>query len=1042
MRKFLILLTCLFFALMQLTAQNRSISGRVTDEKGTPIINASVLVKGTKFGTVTGADGLFTIAVSPKASKLVISSVDMVATEVAIGSEPVISVSLKRDNDLKEVVITGYSREKKSQFTGSAAVLSSKVVENTPVGSFDQVLQGRAPGMVVNSGSGQPGASANITIRGIKSISGAGVQPLYILDGVPIPPADFQGFNPNDFESITVLKDAGAAALYGARGALGVIVITSKKGKAGATNLTYRTQYGFTQAPSPSKFNMMNTQEALAYEEISGLAGAAVTGPGWAYSKKNPTYATQTPVVQARRDFLLDSFRNINPNYSNILFRQGISKTHEVNLSGGSDKTRFFVSAGLFDQQGTDLNSRLRRYSTRFNLDHTVGKLTFQFNNSAAFAFTNFNEGEWLGNSARNPFQIVWRAKPYENPYDAKGNPIFGTSTTTSPKVIGNALEGVQNSYWQDRQIKINSGLTLSYKLSPTITLKNVFGIDVGSELGLRSINANSYIGSLQTNNSGFHSEAYRIRSQIINTTGAIFSNKFDRHEVSVGTYFEIVRAWQRGLGFTLLNLDPRLPLTGQGAGPLPVGGATTYQQTASSAKSGFGIRSYFATGKYTYNNKYTVTGNVRRDGTSRIANEANKQITTWSAGFIWSAIKERFMASQNIFTDLSLRASYGEVPNIGSIATTPGGYVLPGNLYNITNYLGPQLLTFGTTPTPTTLAFAGSTITGQVPASPGTPNLRIERVEKTNLGIDFSLWKSRARFTVDVYSETTKDLFISLPLGSTSGFGGVNLPINAGTMSNKGVELSVNIDLVRTKDIDFTIGFNHAINKNTIEDLGPLNEYPTGTSIIRKGLSFGTHYTQNYLGADPATGRPLYEKEDGKTTTNINEAGLFAKFGTYLPKHVGGFTADFRVKRLSVSALFSYQFDVYRYNNIESWTTRGNSGFSNAVNQNRILLTEQWQKPGDVKFYTSPLYDRGFTSADVHDAKFLRFRTLSLTYQVPGVTIKGFNLIKGAKFYVQGQNLWIWSPWRGLDPEDNNNISLNEFPNPRMLVTGIDINF
>ncbi len=1037
MRKFLILLGCLFFAITQLTAQNRSISGRVTDEKGTPIINASVLVKGTKSGTVTGADGLFTISVSANASKLIISSVDMVPKEVAIRLESAIAISLKRDNDLSEVVVTGYSREKKSQFTGSATVLGSKVVENTPVGSFDQVLQGRAPGMVVNSGSGQPGTSASITIRGIKSISGVGVQPLYIIDGVPIPSGDFQGFNPNDFESITVLKDAGAAALYGARGALGVIVITTKKGKSGATALTYRTQYGFTQAPSPSKFNMMNTQEALAYEEISGLAGAAVTGPGWTFSKKNPTYATQTPAIQARRDFLLDSFRNINSNYSNILFRQGISKTHEVNLSGGSDKTRFFISAGLFDQEGTDLNSRLRRYSTRFNLDHTVGKLTFQFNNSVAFAFTNYNEGEWLGNSARNPFQIVWRAKPYENPYDAKGNPIFGTSTTTSPKVIGNALEGIQNSYWQDRQIKINSGLTLAYKLSPSITLKNVFGIDVASELGLRSINANSFIGSLQTNNSGFHSEAYRIRSQIINTTSAVFSKKFNRHEVAVGTYFEVVRAWQRGLGFTLFNLDSRLTLTGQGAGTIPTAGAPTYPQTASSAKSGFGIRSYFATGKYTYDNKYTITGNIRRDGTSRIANEANKQITTWSAGFIWSAIKEGFMASQNVISDLSLRASYGEVPNIGSITTTVGGYGLPGNLYNITNYLGPQLQTFGTT-----TAFVGSTITGQVPTSTGNPNLRIETVEKTNLGIDISLWKNKARFTVDAYREITKDLFVSLPLGATTGFGGTTIPINAGTMSNKGVEFTVSVDVIRTKDVDVTIGFNHAINKNKIEDLGPLNEYPTGTSIIRKGLSFGTHYTQNYLGADPATGQPLYEREDGKTTTNINEAGLFAKFGTYLPKHVGGFTADFRVKRLSISALFSYQFDVYRYNNIESWTTRGNSGFSNAVNQNRILLTEQWQKPGDVKFYTSPLYDRGFTSADVHDAKFLRFRTLSLTYQVPSVTIKGFNLIKGAKFYVQGQNLWIWSPWRGLDPEDSNNISLNEFPNPRMLVAGIDINF
>ena len=1018
------------------SAQDRTVTGKVTDDKGSPISNVSVIVKGTQIGTTSNSNGEYSLSLPARARSLVFSSVDMLSEEISIGSKTTINSILKSsDKSLQEVIVTGYSREKKSQFTGSATVLSSKVVENTPVGSFDQVLQGRAPGLLVASGSGQPGNSANITIRGIQSISGAGVQPLYVIDGVPIPSGDFAGFNPNDFESITILKDAGAAALYGARGGLGVIVITTKKGRPGKTTFTYRSQFGFTQAPSPSKFRMMNTAEALSYEEISGLAGAAVTAPGWVYSKKNPSYATQTPAVQARRDFLLDSFRNINPNYYKILFRQGISKTQELNLSGGSDKTRFFISAGLFDQEGIDLNSRLRRYSTRFNLDHTVGKLSVQFNNIAAFALTNFNEGEWLGNSARNPFQIVWRAKPYENPFDAAGKPIFGSSTTTSPKLIGNALEGVQNSYWQDRQIKINSGLTLAFKILPSVTLKNVFGIDVGSELGLRSINANSYIGSLQTNNSGFHTEAYRIRSQLINTTSAIYLQKFNKHEVETGAYFEVVRGYQRGLGFTLFNLDGRLPLTGQGAGTIPVGNSPTYPQNASSAKSGFGIRSFFGTGRYTYNDKYTLTGNIRRDGTSRIANEANKEITTFSAGFIWNAIKEGFLADQNILSDLKVRLSYGEVPNIGSIATT--AYGISGGLYGITNYTGPQLPVFGTS-----TAFVGSTITGQVPTTSGNPNLKIETIEKTNVGVDFNVWKNRARFTLDVYRNITKDLFVSLPLGATTGFGGVLLPINAGTMSNKGIEFTANADVVKTDNFDVSIGFNHAINKNKIVDLGPLNEYPTGTSIIRKGLPFGTHYTQHYLGADPATGRPTYEKKDGTTTTNINEAELFAKFGTYLPKHVGGFTADIRFGKFNVSALFSYQFDVYRYDNVESWTTRGTSGFSNAVNQNSILLTEQWKKPGDVKYYASPLYDRGFTSADVHDAKFLRFRNLNLSYQLPSISVKGVTIIKSAKFYVQGQNLVIWSPWRGLDPEDSNNISLQEFPNPRMIVTGLDINF
>ena len=1036
MRKTLLSILALAFFAFSASAQTRTVTGKVTDDKGKPLAGVTIIIKGTTSGTASGADGTYSITIGDNAKILLFTALNMAPEEVATGSKKVINISMKSaDKALEEVVVTGYSREKKSQFTGAATVIGSKAIETVPVGAFDQALQGRAPGMVVNSGSGQPGNSANITIRGIQSISGAGVQPLYILDGVPIPANDMQSINPNDFESITVLKDAGAAALYGARGGLGVIVITSKKGKAGATTFTYRTQFGFTQPPNPSKFNMMNTREALAYEESAGLAGATITGPGWAYSKKNPSYATQTAAVQARRDFLLDSFSKNNSNFYDILFRQGVSQTNELNLSGGSDRTRFFISVGMFDQKGTDLNSRLRRYTGRFNLDHTVGKLTLQFNNAIGFSLTNFNEGEWLGNSARNPFQIVWRAKPYENPYRANGSIIYGASTSTAPTVIGNTLEGMQNSYWQNREIKVNSGLTLSYKLFPAVTIKNTFGIDVASELGLRSINANSYIGSLQTFNSGFITEAYRLRANLINTTGAVYSKRFGRHEVETGAYFELVKTYQKGIGFSLFNLDPRLTLTGQGAGTLPTGGNPTYPQNANSAKSEFGIRSYFATARYTYNNRYTVTGNVRRDGTSLIANEPNKNITTWAAGFAWDAIKENFIKSQNVITDLKIKGSYGQVPNIGSIRT--GAYGLTGTLFNVTNYLGPQLPSFGTSN-----AFLGSSITGLVPTTPGNPNLKIETIEKYNLGVEFSLWRNRARFTVDAYRNLTKDLFVDLLQSATTGFYQVAIPINAGKMSNKGYEFTASVDLVKTNNIDVTLGANHGINKNKIEDLGPVSEYPTGTSIIRKGLPFGSHYTQNYLGADPATGRPTYEKADGTTTTDINQAGLFAKFGSYLPKHSGGFTADVRINKVTISALFSYQFDVNRYDNVESWTTRGTAGFANAVNQNTRLFANQWQKPGDVKYYASPLYDRGFTSADVHDAKFLRFRNLNISYALPALTNKGKTLIKSARFYVQGQNLWIWSPWRGLDPEDSNNISLNEFPNPRMIVTGIDINF
>jgi TonB-linked SusC/RagA family outer membrane protein len=788
---------------------------------------------------------------------------------------------------------------------------------------------------------------------------------------------------------------------------------------------------------------MMNSQEILLYEEILGAAGFPTNTPGWIYSKKNPNYNVYQPSFgfgnlanqQAGFDKRLDSFRSINVYYPDILFRQGISQTHEINVSGGADRMRYFISGGYFDQKGIELNSDLRRYTTRFNFDVTAGKLNIVFNTAIGYSITHLSEGEFLGNSARNSFQMAWRAKPYENPYRPDGSIIFGATTSLVKKEIGNVLEGMENSLWRQNQIKVNSGLTLAYRLFPSITVKNTFGIDVADDRWQRWIRANSYVGSLQANGGrGINSEAYEINALLINTTSLTFAKRFNNmHDVEAGGYFEVLRNHNKGLGFTIWNLDPRIDPTGQNAGTFPVAQTNQY---GTSASGGYGIRSFFGTVRYTLNNKYTINANAREDGTSRIVNEDNRQIFTWSTGAIWNAIAEDFMNDIRFITDLKFRASYGAVPSIGSIQTA--GYPAGGGLVTVTNYQGPQVPTYVTGS-----QYANSGITAQVPNNSGNPNLRIETIRKLNVGADIAVLKNRIRLGVDYYNEKTEDLFVNLQIPATSGFGsGATIPINAGIMRNKGVEFTLGADIISTDDMNLTLGINHAINNNLIEDLGPVNEIPQGTFIIREGLPYGSHYTTHYLGADPATGRPRFEKQDGTETLNPAEAYNFAKYGTFVPKHVGGFTFDFRFKRITLSALFSYQFDVTRYNNQENWVRRGIIGYHSAVNASRTLLTDQWQKPGDVKFYQSPAYDRGFNSSDIQDAKFLRFRNLVVAYNIPEVNVGSVRLFKSARFYIQGQNLAIWSPWRGPDPEDNNNISLNEYPNPKMFVAGIDINF
>ena len=1024
MRKLLLFSSLLFCFVTQLLAQGTvTVSGKLVDQKTNQGLGG-VTINAGKAKSMSDANGNYKIATASKT--IVFSYVGYDNYTATVGKQTTINVSLVPDTKLlDDVIITGYSRERKTQFAGAATTISGKTVNDVPVGSFDQALQGRVPGMLVNSGSGQPGASANITIRGIQSIQGAGAQPLFVLDGVPMPAFDMQTINPDDFESITVLKDANAAALYGARGGTGVIVITSKRGKVGKTAVTYKSQYGYTKAPDFSRMNLMNSKEMLSYEEREKISGT----PGWVYSSKNPAFPTGMDAT--RKQFMLDSIGGIDMNYADIFFRQGVSQSHELTISGGSDKTRFFLSTGYFDQQGIDLGSSLKRYTVRLNVDHTVDKLTVQFNSSLGYSKSKFAEGDILGNSPRNPFQMTYRAKTYENPYKSDGSLNFGSNTNLALKQVANLLEGIQNSSRTIDQIKLHANVVIGYKLFPTVTLKNSLGTDVSSNYNNRYVNAKSYIGSLQSFQSGLAQEAYGITSEFINTTSAVYNDKFGKHEVEAGAYYELVRGYQRGLGFTLYNLDPRLTETGQGAGTLPTNGAATYPQNSASAKSGFGIRSYFGTVRYTYDNRYTLNGNIRRDGTSRIVNVDNREITTWSAGLTWNALNEKFLRKLTMFDELKVRASYGIVPNIGSISTSSYG----AGLVSITNYQGPQVPSFGTA------SYAGSTITGLAATGPGNPNLKIEYIQKANLGLDFAFWNNRARFNVDVYKNLTVDMFVSQPLSGTSGFTSLN--INAGKMSNKGVEVIAKVDVIKTKNFGLTLGVNHSMNKNTIEDLGKVNEYFLGTFVIRKGLSYGSHYNYNYLGSDPATGAPLYEAPDGTTINDIGKAGQFAKFGNYLPKHQGGFDFEVRYKSFSIGGLFSYQFDVVRSNNTRNWITRGTPGYQGVVRASRELIDNQWQAAGDLKFFQSSKYDRGFTSSDLEDAKFLRFRNLVVTYQLP--ELKGANgkpIFTGGRLYAQGQNLAIWSPWRGMDPEDNNNISLNEYPNPTMFTLGLDINF
>jgi TonB-linked SusC/RagA family outer membrane protein len=1033
----ILLASCIGAALMLICsnaiwAQDRKISGKVISaEDGTGLPGVNVVVKGTTVGTVTDADGVYSLSAPSDATILVFTFIGLETSEETIGTRSVVDVKMAMDaKQLGEVVVveTGYTQERK--FVGSAVVLGKDISENAPMVSLDQSLQGRAAGVLVNSGSGQPGSSATVRIRGVSSIAGAGAQPLYVIDGVPVLGA-LAAINSNDIESQTVLKDGSTGALYGARGANGVIVINTKKGTPGERpTFEYRSQYAISMQPPPQNFNMMNTEQTLQYEEMVGLAGFGSTGPGWVWSPNNPTYATQTEAVKAERDAGLAAFRNNRHDYADILFRNGVSTTNEIALRGATDASRYYTSFNVFDQDGFAEGSGFKRYTGRVNLDQRLDKLTFTLMSTIVSSQTNSSVGDWLGNSPGNPFQIVWRAKPYEQIWKNDGSLDVGTSAALAPKNIANILDRQENTIYRQTDLRILGALGLKYEIVPGLSLRNNFGVDINYSQGMYSIKPDSYVGSTQTNgNSGYHTENLRNQSQIINTTSLNFSRMLGGiHEVEAGAYFEALKVTNNGMGYFLYNLDKRLSETGQYAGTLPVSpGQESYpQNNAAGAKSKYGIRSYFATTRYTYNDKYTVNLNARVDGTSRILNEKNKEMFTWSAGLGWDATNEEFLKTQNTITELKLRATYGAVPNIGSIPPTT--YSLPGAFFTVPNYLGPQLPSFGASS-----AFAGSAISAMVPTSLGNPHLKIEYVNKWDIGVDVAVF-NKVRLVLDLYKNTTVDMFVNQPMPATTGFGGTTMPVNAGQMTNKGIESTILADLYKKGDWTIEASWNHAINVNNIDDLGAVDEYPLGTFLIREGLPYGSHYTFDYLGADAQSGKPLYRKADGTIVDASADAGQVAKFGTFLPKHIGGVSLSAKYKKIRFSTLFTYQTDVVRSNNVWNWVTRGVPGYYNAVNQSTVLLENQWMQPGDQKFYQSPQYDRGFTSSDLMDAKFLRLREVTISYTLPKV-----KYFKSIRVYGRAQNLKIWSPWKGLDPEDDNNISLNEYPNPRMFVFGLD---
>jgi TonB-linked SusC/RagA family outer membrane protein len=978
----------------------RTITGLITNADGEPLIGANVLVVGNPdYGTITDFEGNFELNVPEDAEQIKVSYIGYEPRNIDLTESDNYQVTLREGGvALDEVVVVAFGEKPREQLTGSVATVQAKDIEQIPLGTFDQVLQGQAPGLLVLGGSGQPGAQAgNVTIRGQGSITG-GTTPLYIMDGIPISPAAFKALNPNNIENISVLKDASATAMYGSRGANGVIMITTKSGKSGAPQIQYRGQVGYGTFTQP-RFEMMNSTQKLAFEE------KARRGPGWVFSRENPNNANLSEEQLAEYDMILDSLRGINTNWREAILNNGITNSHELNISGGDETTTYFLSGQFFDQTGQIRDSRLTRGNVRFNLDNkTTDWLTLGLRGALGYTESKFIEAENAVN-LNNPFAFIFLANPYEQIYLDEDEEVYQFGAT--------GRNPIENLELNDDRETTYKGIISTYldadlsSILEGLTFRTNWGVDFYNDIDDDYINPDSRLSlTVQGQQGSLRRNSYTYYA--INGTNTLnYVKRFgadDRHKIDFLAGQEWFKRSIRSFNFTGYGLTAGLKTvagTTQGSEESPefipnIGGTTTDRT----------LLSYFGRADYTLDDKYNLSLSIRRDASSRFG--ANfRWGTFWNVGGSWNIGREGFLAGSNVVNDLILSANYGTVGNTSGIDDFQ--YL---GVYNVGDYAGQSAIIPN-------------------PAQPNNPDLKWEVAQMLNIGIEATLY-NRIRARVDLYNNITSDLFISTQLSRTTG--STDLNTNAGKMRNRGIEGLLSVDVIKGEDIYWSIGGNIAYNDNEILDLFQVEEFEQGTSIIREGLPLGSHYVVGYEGVDASTGNPLYLDGDQNVTDEFSDDNRLAIFGTWQPPVTGGVNTTFQWGNLSVSAMGSFVSGNVIFNNQTFFQENPTFAQFNQLE----TMTDVWEEPGDVTEHQRIGTSRQFSSKDLEDGSFFRLRNATIAYQFEDLI--NSPAVKGLRVYVQATNLFTFTNFTGLDPEIDNNIAQYEYPPQRTFTLGVDL--
>ena len=959
------------------------------------------MVKGTQIGAITGVDGDFTLPNVPSSAKtLVISYIGMKTQEVSIRAN--MKVSMKPDTEvLDEVVVTGYGVQRKASFTGAAAVVGKDVLAKKTDANFVKALEGAVPGIQMNNSTSMPGIWGSIYVRGRGSLN-SGTQPLYVIDGMPVDSDTddnsltystnntidpMSSLNPADIESITVLKDAAATAIYGSRAANGVIVVTTKKGAEGKFNINLDIKQGFVTTAN-NNMDFANAQQTM---KLFTDGYTAAQGGDW----------------QENYNYLADDYfgwdRKSSYDWMDAISRKGYYQDYNLNMQGRTGSTGYYVGLGYLNTEGLIIGSDLERFSGRLNLDTKFKWATLGVNSSYSYTTQNGFSLSTAGSMSSPLTAAVSSQTPMDPFYDSEGN--YANINNYNPLALMDEKTGELN---QSNTQMVNLNPYFQIDFGKGIYAKTTLGVNINE---LRQYQYWSALYNPQAQDYNGLGQQYNSKSTVVTWNNIIGWNyKFaDKHDISLMLGQEM----QKKSYFYEYYAKSDFPFAASGMRDLTTAGTDQgneyYKQEAR-------LASYFADVHYSYADKYYLSGSFRRDGSSVFGTD-NRWGNFWSVGGKWRISGEEFLSENEIITNATLRASYGTVGNQDISWYAARGFYSSGYNYN--------------------------QMPGMRPTSIPNPELTWEVSKKFDIGFDLSFLQ-RIHLTFDFYNEETSDALFEIPLSMTTGISKTYQ--NIGSIRNRGIEFSINTSIIQNNDLNWNFFANLTWNKNEVIKLSTDDPLEYTYQIIEQGHPYSQFYMKEYVGIDHETGKPLwYLNKEGDETTSDYNAAAKRYVGDADPKVLGGFGTNLTWKGVDFNLNFNYRLGGKVYNSGAAFTGFG-MAFRTPLED--VALNSWTPENKNAKYpqyiYRDPNNATATSSRYLYSGNYLRISNVTLGYTLPKTwTQKAF--IQKLRAYVSVDNLYTFtaSDFVGYNPETSaNGVIAWQYPATCTFIGGIQLTF